>query len=324
MIGTAASGKTTFFKQMQHLYKSEYDETENQNFLRILRNNFYTGLKELVNAVESSGNKVSKANKKNAKFFQEFSNVEGAISEEVIQQARDLWVDEEVQKVWEQRDSLPNFTIINFDYMMKNVDRFAQNDAVPKHEDVVRCRQRTTGLSDITFPYEKYYFHVFDIGWQKPERKKWDYIAETYKPTAVLYFASLVDWDIPLLTGDEGKSRLDESLEVWEECLNKDCFQNTTMILCLNKMDLFEDKIERVDLKETYPKFKGGAGDEKLERAKDFILQLYMRSAHKTRHSKENIYHHFTCAIDTNLIGNVFENISQEIIWSRIKPLVAE
>jgi len=115
---------------------------------------------------------------------------------------------------------------------------------------------------------------------------------------------------------------MDESLEVWEECLNQEYFSNKTVILCLNKTDLFEDKIERVDLAETFPKFKAG-GDDKFEKAKKFIKDIYMKRASKTTHQQDKIKYHYTCAIDTNLIGNIFETISQEIIWSRIERLQA-
>jgi len=57
------------------------------------------------------------------------------------------------------------------------------------------------------------------------------------------------------------------------------------------------------------------------KKAKEFVKGLYMKKAKKTPHAQDNIYCHFTCAIDTNLIGGVFENISQEIIWSRLKSL---
>jgi GTPase SAR1 family protein len=323
LIGTAASGKSTFFKQMHHLYTADYNDSENENYLRILINNFFTGLKELVNAVDASGNKISKNNKKNAKFFQEYSNVDPTVTDEIIQQARDLWADEEIQKIWEQKDSLPNFTITNFRYLMDNIERLAEHDAVPTHDDIVRCRQRTTGLYELTFPFEKYYFHIFDIGGQKPERKKWPIIIEQNTPSAVLYFASLTDWDIPLAPGtDSTVSRMDESLQVWEECLNQEYFSNKTIILCLNKTDIFDDKIEKVDLSETFKKFKG-EGDEKVEKAREFIKDIYMRRAKKTSHAQESIYCHFTCAIDTTLIGGIFEHISQEIIWCRLKDLQA-
>jgi len=279
-----------------------------------LRSNFYTGLKELIACVEQFDLKMGKENKKHAKFFKELTNVEGPISDEVIQQSRELWTDESIIQIWEQRDSLPNFTIINFDYILNNVDRLSQPDTICTNDDIVRCRQRTTGLSEIEFPFGKHYFHLFDVGGQKPERRKWDVIANTHKPTALLFFTSLVDWDIPLIS-EEGKTRMDESLEVWVEVLNKEEFENATIILFLNKNDLFEDKIERVNLSDTFPDYKGGS---ELQPALDFIKDLFLNNSQNTKHQTESIHVHNTCAIDTTVMQVVFESVTEEIFKQRL------
>jgi len=251
--------------------------------------------------------------KKNAKFFKDVMNIEGPISDEVIQFARELWTDDVIVQVWEKRDSLPNFTIINFDYLLKNIDRLAQQDAIATNDDIVRCRQRTTGLSEVEFAFGKHYFHLFDVGGQKPERRKWDVIANTHKPTAVLFFTSLVDFDIPLMS-EEGKSRMDESLEVWDDVLKKEEFENTTIILFLNKSDLFEDKIERVKLSDTFKDYKGTDHQSAL----DFIKQLFLNKSQDTKHRMESLHVHNTCAIDTNVMQVVFESVTEEIFKQRL------
>jgi len=270
---------------MQILHNNGFDETENQNYLRILRSNFFTGMKELLASLEKSGLSVTKENKKAASFFLDYSNTDDLVTEESLQQAKELWADEAVQKTWEVRDSLPNFTIINFDYILKNMDRLSANDAEVNHDDILRCRQRTTGLSELNFPFEKNYFHIFDVGGQKPERRKWDVIAQKHNPTAVLYFASLIDFDIPLLADpDKNLSRMDESLEVWKALLKKECFATTTFILLLNKSDLFEDKVQRIDMSKTFENYTGG---NDYEKACEFIKQKYIRIAKKSLHSEK-------------------------------------
>jgi GTPase SAR1 family protein len=244
--------------------------------------------------------------------------VESQISEEIIQQAKELWGDDVVKEIWEMRDSLPNFTIVNFDYILKNIERLSQNDAVVNNDDIVRCRQRTTGLSEIEFPYDKNYFQMFDVGGQKPERRKWYVIAQTHKPTALLFFTSLVDFDVPLLV-EQDKTRMDESLEVWDEILNREEFDNTTIVLLFNKNDLFEDKIERVDMKASFKKYKGG---HDIEKAREYIRERFLATAEKSRHTKNKIYSYFTCAIDTNLMKTIFEGVSEQILKDRLQGII--
>jgi len=314
ILGTAASGKSTFFKQMQILHCNGFDDNENQNYIRILISNFYTGTKELISCAEALEKPLSKKSKKAAVYFKELSNLETPITEEILEDANRIWNDEAVQEVWELRDSLANFSIINFDYIIKNIERLSAPEAFATNDDIVRCRQRTTGLSDLEFPYGKHYFHLFDVGGQKPERRKWDIIANTHKPTALLFFTSLVDFDIPLiLEEEEGKSRMDESLEVWEEMINKEEFENATFIIFLNKVDLFEDKIERVNLADFFPDYDGKSLDE----ATDFIEKIFKHKASNTKHS-ETLYAHTTCAIDTQVMGKVFDSVSEEIFKQRL------
>jgi GTPase SAR1 family protein len=314
ILGTAASGKSTFFKQMQILHCNGFDDTENQNYIRILISNFYTGVKELIACAETMEKPLSKKSKKSSKFFKELTNLETPVTEEILEDANRIWNDEAIQEVWEMRDSLVNFSIINYDYIIKNVERLSAPEAFATNDDIVRCRQRTTGLSDIEFPYGKHYFHLFDVGGQKPERRKWDVIANTHKPTALLFFTSLVDFDIPLQIAEEGKSRMDESLEVWDEIINKEEFENATFILFLNKVDLFEDKIERVNLADFFPDYDG----KSLEAASDFLEKLFINRAGNSRHSPETIYAHTTCAIDTHVMGKVFDSVSEEIFKQRL------
>jgi len=128
------------------------------------------------------------------------------------------------------------------------------------------------------------------------------------------FFTSLADFDIPLLT-EEGKSRMDESLEVWEEILNKEEFENTTIILFLNKTDIFEDKIERVNISDSFPDYKGG---QDYQAAIEFFQNLFKAKAQNSRHDPEAIYTHPTCAIDTHVMQLVFENVTEEIFKQRL------
>ena len=48
-----------------------------------------------------------------------------------------------------------------------------------------------------------------------------------------------------------------ESLVLFDQIVNSFWFKNTTFILFLNKIDLFKQKIEKVDLKIAFPNYSG-------------------------------------------------------------------
>jgi len=316
ILGTAASGKTTFFRQMHILWGSGFDSNENDNYIRILRSNFVSGMKELIQSCEELENNISKEYEDHVTLLKEYNYNEGAIPGDVMNGVKQLWEDQAIMNTWEKKDSLPNITIINFDYIVKQIDRLCEEGAVATNDDIVRCRQRTTGLGEIIFPYNKHYFHIFDVGGQKTERRKWDVLSTTQKPTAVLFFTSLIDFDIPLLTENSDETRMDESIEVWMELLDKEELQTSTIILLLNKCDLFEDKIKKVNMKDTFQDFDG---DNDYDKGCEYIKKKFMTKAQENKkHDVENIHTHITCAIDTEIIKNVFEAVAGEIFKQRL------
>jgi len=58
------------------------------------------------------------------------------------------------------------------------------------------------------------------------------------------------------LEDDESVNRMHESLTLFGEIINNQWFQNTSIILFLNKKDLFEVKIKKVDLRVCFPEYK--------------------------------------------------------------------
>src|SRR6185436_17702901 len=83
--------------------------------------------------------------------------------------------------------------------------------------------------------------------------------------TAVLFVAAISEYD-QMLYEDENTNRIVEALNLFEEICNSRWFRETSMILFLNKRDLFADKIQSVPLELYFPDYKGG-GDVESARA---------------------------------------------------------
>ena len=49
-----------------------------------------------------------------------------------------------------------------------------------------------------------------------------------------------------------------ESIAMFEHVVNLECFSNTTVVLFLNKLDLFRGKLATVPLQWYFPKYSGG------------------------------------------------------------------
>lgn len=51
---------------------------------------------------------------------------------------------------------------------------------------------------------------------------------------------------------DAEKTKMQESLEIWQNVSETEAFADSILILFLNKVDLFREKIAKVPLKDTF------------------------------------------------------------------------
>jgi GTPase SAR1 family protein len=213
-----------------------------------------------------------------------------------------LWADPGIRATYDQRAKyqLTDST----SYFMDNVLRVTQSGYIPTIQDIYRVRIKTTGVIENDFEIEGNRFKLVDVGGQRNERKKWIHCFE--EVTAVIFVASLSEYD-QLLYEDQNVNRMTEALNLFDETCNSRWFNNTNMMLFLNKRDLFAEKILRVPLTVHFPEYKG---KNDYEEGVEF-LSLQFES--KNRNSGRHIYTHITCATDTDNVQMVF-NATKDII----------
>lgn len=79
---------------------------------------------------------------------------------------------------------------------MANIDRIFSPSYVPSHQDILNARVRTTGISEEVFHFDGDIYHVFDVGGERSERKKWIHVFE--KPDIILFQAALGAYDLEI------------------------------------------------------------------------------------------------------------------------------
>lgn len=97
-------------------------------------------------------------------------------------------------------------------------------------------------------------FRMFDVGGQRSERKKWIHCFEGV--TAIIFCVALSGYDL-VLAEDEEMNRMIESMKLFDSICNSKWFVETSIILFLNKKDLFEEKIVRSPLTICFPEYSG-------------------------------------------------------------------
>jgi len=194
---------------------------------------------------------------------------------------------------------------------MKNLQRIGGPDYVPDAEDILRARLRTSGIVERMFEIHSVKFKFLDVGGQRNERRKWIHCFEGV--TAVIFLTAVSEYD-QVLYEDEKVNRLHESLQVFESICNNKYFVETAMILFLNKIDLFRDKVSKISLKVCFPDYEGG---DAFEPALKYIEDKFLEQNKQPK----LVFTHATCATDTNNVHKVFDACRLVILKENLEKL---
>uniref|UniRef100_A0A1I8IVW7 Guanine nucleotide-binding protein G(q) subunit alpha n=1 Tax=Macrostomum lignano TaxID=282301 RepID=A0A1I8IVW7_9PLAT len=311
LLGAGECGKSTILKQMTIIHGKGYSEEERKEYVAIVYANTVQSMSTILQALETLGIEASDAVKSDAKIVNGYvrSAEEGEFPQELVAALRRLWVDPIVQecfaraKEYQLNDSAG--------YYLDSLDRLAAPGYLPTEQDVLRSRVKTTGIVETNFHFKDLDFKVYDVGGQRSERKKWMHCFEGV--TAILFLVAMSEYDLKLVE-DQTTNRMHESMRLFESICNSQWFVNTSIILFLNKRDLFEEKIKRSSLTICFEEYSGADNyDEASQYIRVKFEDLNKRKATKT------IYTHFTCATDTNNIKVVFDAVIDIIIKNNLK-----
>jgi len=228
-----------------------------------------------------------------------------------VERMKRLWEDDGVQKCFERaREYQLNDSA---EYYLGGLDRLGQSDYIPTEQDVLRTRVKTTGIVETHFLYKNLFFKLVDVGGQRSERKKWIHCFEGV--TAIVFCVALSAYDL-VLAEDEEMNRMNESMRLFDSICNNRWFEDTSIILFLNKKDLFAEKIVKSPLTLCFPEY---TGPNTYDDAKNYIRQRFEDLNRKK--GKKEIYTHFTCATDTGNIRFVFDAVTDVIIRKHLREV---
>jgi len=302
LLGAGESGKSTVAKQMKIIHLKGFTKEECLTYKSIINNNVIGSMKVLVHAATERG--IPLESKAVAdRFVNEQGYFTGSITPAIASDLKTLWADQGIQTAYSRQAEFQLNDSAK--YYFEAVDRLASADYVPTEQDVLRSRAKTTGIIETEFTIEKTHFKMVDVGGQRSERKKWMHCFTDV--TAVIFCVALSEYDLKLYEDDE-TPRMHESLKLFKEICNSRWFVDRSMILFLNKDDLFREKIARIDLKVAFDDYNGGCNyDNALAYIKDKFLQ-------QNENPKKHIYIHPTCATDTGNIQVVFNAVKDIIL----------
>jgi guanine nucleotide-binding protein subunit alpha, other len=108
-----------------------------------------------------------------------------------------------------------------------------------------------------------------------------------------------------------------EAMMLFESLVNGVWFKNKPIILFLNKIDLFHQKIGMSPVSTHFPDYKGKEGD--AQAAKEYFANRF-RAINQT--AGREIYVHFTNATNTNLLKATMQSVQDMIVQKNLQNLI--
>ena len=316
LLGAGESGKSTIVKQMKIIHGDGYSIDELNNFKTVIHSNLLASMIEVIEATEKLNIQLHDlSNQAHAMEIVKCSSLlkhaSTVISSDLCEKMKLLWKDGGFQECLKRApdyhlsDSAP--------YYFQRIKKILDPSYIPNEQDVLRSRVQTTAILETSFKSGNITYRLFDVGGQRSEQRKWLHCFDDVK--AVLFVTSLNEYNMTLIE-DGTTNRMEESLNLFRAISYNKFFDNSSIILFLNKVDLFTEKINKTThhLRLFFPRYTGP--DHDVSAAQEFILKQFLsRNARKDK----LIYPHFTTATDTSNIKVVFKVVLDTIVRKILK-----
>lgn len=319
LLGAGESGKSTIVKQMRILHVDGFSPEERKKKVEDILRNIRDAILTITGAMSTLSPPIQLANPENQfrlDYIQDVSSQpDFEFTEEFWDHTSILWNDGGVQSCYDRSHEYQ--LIDSAKYFLDRVDIVRQPSYHPSEQDILRCRVLTSGIFETKFQVDKVNFHMFDVGGQRDERRKW--IQCFNDVTAIIFVVACSSYNL-VLREDSTQNRLRESLELFRSIWNNRWLRTISVILFLNKQDLLAEKVKagRSKIEDYFSEYAHyviptdvrvePGEDEEFVRAKYFIRDEFLRISTASGDNRHYCYPHFTCAVDTENIRRVFND----------------
>uniref|UniRef100_A0A8B9GSG8 GNAS complex locus n=1 Tax=Astyanax mexicanus TaxID=7994 RepID=A0A8B9GSG8_ASTMX len=308
LLGAGESGKSTIVKQMRILHVNGFNAEERKPF----KESQLSAMSTLIPPVPLA-NPEGQFRIDYIKSIAPLSDFD--YSQEFFDHAKKLWDDEGVKACYERSNEYQLIDCAH--YFLDRIDAVRQSDYTPTDQDLLRCRVLTSGIFETRFQVDKVNFHMFDVGGQRDERRKW--IQCFNDVTAIIFVVASSSYNM-VIREDNTTNRLREALELFRSIWNNRWLRTISVILFLNKQDMLAEKVlaGKSKIEDYFPEYARytipneatpePGEDPRVTRAKYFIRDEFLRISTASGDGRHYCYPHFTCAVDTENIRRVFND----------------
>ncbi|POW00266.1 hypothetical protein PSTT_13252 [Puccinia striiformis] len=337
LLGAGEAGKSTILKQMRLIHAGSFTTVERDHHRELIFSNIIDSIQAILRAMRTIQIEFQdKSLEAAASMIESLSTsmTDHDMNTDVFTAIRCLWNDGGVQACYKR--STEYQLCDSAAYYFDSIDRISQRNYIPDDQDILRSRLKTKGISETMFVIGDLNYRMLDVGGQRSERQKWIHCFENV--TLIVFLAAISEYDqflreensvvrSSLTSSFLGlmrfqkfqkwmvffQNRMDEALTLFGSISNSRWFNKTSIILFLNKIDIFKEKVTHSPIQNFYSDFQPplNCQQEVWQAGADFFKNKFLSF---NRSSSKQIYVHLTCATDTSQIRHVIGHVNDTII----------
>ncbi|KNC79921.1 hypothetical protein SARC_07701 [Sphaeroforma arctica JP610] len=308
LLGAGESGKSTIVKQMRVIYSTGFSTKEREQMKKPIYSNICNSIKTMIEFIEQADIPLEDSQLiEDTEWMTNNVAEDGSVTaenSEFFDRAERLWHSDVIQEAYRRANEYQ--LLDSTKYFFDDIERIRKLDYLPSDQDMLQARIITTGIFETKFIVKGATFHMFDVGGQRSERRKW--IQCFADVTGIIYIVATSAYN-QYLREDTSQNRLVESLELFTSIWKNRWLSQVSVVLFLNKCDLLKEKIEVSDMGDYFDDYDGGCD---YENAKGFIRSKFLAIGIATE--TRRLYPHFTIATDTANIKRVFTDVKDIIL----------
>ncbi|KAJ5775827.1 guanine nucleotide-binding protein alpha-2 subunit [Penicillium nucicola] len=189
--------------------------------------------------------------------------------------------------------------------------RIISSDGNSEHslQDILRIHGQSGGATEILFTQANLNWRIVDLGGQSLERRKWmpcfgdvDYL---------IFVVPLSSYDQSLDDGHCTQNEMRDAMKLFDSFANGDYFKSKPILLVLDKLDIFEEKLRHSPIYGHFPEFNDS--DTTLWGAVEYFGGLF-KQINKTQ--GRDIYVHYTNTTDTASLKSMMA-LMYQMVWAQ-------
>ncbi|KAI0372073.1 G-alpha-domain-containing protein [Pilatotrama ljubarskyi] len=215
-------------------------------------------------------------------------------------------------------------------FFLDDIKRVTELKYVPSVEDILRARLKTLGVSEHRFTIKEGELNcplfiggisrdlrIYDVGGHRSLVPAWAPFFDDMN--AILFLAPLSGFD-QVLAEDESVNRLEDSVLLWKSICSNPLLGKTSLILFLNKIDIFKAKL-RAGIPFGQYIISYGNRPNDYENTSSYMRRKFGQIHREYSPQARAFYCHFTSVTDTKSTSEVLVNIQESIITANLKSI---